>query len=439
MMGVEMARTLENVSFLVGDEKMIDRMPELPALEPFAADMIDMLNEVSHILMADHEAKQYPDVITYAFWIRKSSSIKLKERFYKKDESIHLGRGVAFHIAPSNVPVNYAYSLAVGLLTGNANVVRVPSRDFRQVEIINRAFQAALIQEKYGKLAPYVCLVRYERKKEVNDLFSSIADTRIIWGGDDTIAEIRKSSLPPRASEVTFADRFSLAVIDGQSYLGMDDKDKAQIAEGFYNDTYLTDQNACTSPRLVVWLGNSAGGLNEAKKEFWERLHKIVEKKYQFQPIQGINKLTSACLAAVAYAAYPMDSCEMSLKPDLLVSSMSENQKGSGVKVEPHADNVLVRVKIPQIIDGLMDLKNNSGYFFEYDCRDIMELKRLCDDKHCQTIAYIGNKEMLKPLLIAGIHGIDRIVPIGATMDFDLIWDGYNLYESLTRKIIYKL
>ena len=32
-------------------------------------------------------------------------------------------------------------------------------------------------------------------------------------------------------------------------------------------------------------------------------------------------------------------------------------------------------------------------------------------------------------------QGIDRIVPIGKTMDFSLIWDGYDLIETLSRKI----
>jgi len=38
-------------------------------------------------------------------------------------------------------------------------------------------------------------------------------------------------------------------------------------------------------------------------------------------------------------------------------------------------------------------------------------------------------------LVLSGIHGVDRIVPIGHTMDFDLVWDGYNLVERLTRNI----
>ena len=42
---------------------------------------------------------------------------------------------------------------------------------------------------------------------------------------------------------------------------------------------------------------------------------------------------------------------------------------------------------------------------------------------------------MLMPLLMSGVKGIDRIVPVGKTMDFDLIWDGNNLYERLTRII----
>lgn len=109
-----------------------------------------------------------------------------------------------------------------------------------------------------------------------------------------------------------------------------------------------------------------------------------------------------------------------------------------GVRIEPHADNLLVRVRLPRIMDGLMDLKDNSGYFFEYNCADILELKDLCDDRHCQTISYIGNREMLMPLLMSGIRGIDRVVPVGRTMDFDLIWDGYDLYGRLTRIIAIK-
>ncbi len=83
-----------------------------------------------------------------------------------------------------------------------------------------------------------------------------------------------------------------------------------------------------------------------------------------------------------------------------------------------------------------MDYRDNSGYFYEYDCKDIMDIGALCNDKRCQTLSYIGDKALFRPLIESGIKGIDRVVPVGKTMDFDLIWDGYDLTELLTRTVV---
>lgn len=42
---------------------------------------------------------------------------------------------------------------------------------------------------------------------------------------------------------------------------------------------------------------------------------------------------------------------------------------------------------------------------------------------------------MFDSLLEEEMSGGARIVPIGNVMDFDLAWDGYNLYEMMTRRI----
>ena len=275
---------------------------------------------------------------------------------------------------PSNVAVNYAYSFAAGFMTGNANVVRIPSKDFPQIPIINKAVNMAL--EQYPACRPYICFVRYGREQRINDALSSVADTRIVWGGDRTIAELRKSPLGPRASEITFADRYSLAVIDSDVYLAADNQPR--IADDFYNDTYLTDQNACTSPRLVVWCGSQTA---RARERFWSLLLERVQKKYEFQSIQGVNKLTNAFLAAAAQEGAHMISC---------------------------GDNRLVRVSLDHLFEGMMDFRGDSGYFYEYDCQDILDLKTVCDDTHCQTVSYIGDPKMFLPLLKAGVRGIDR-------------------------------
>ena len=396
-------KILDQVSYVTGSRNLACILSNIPAKHPFEERTIAFLNDVSKALLTDPEARRFSDVITFGFWIRKGSILKLRDCF-EETGSFRLGRGVVFHIAPSNVPVNFAYSLVAGILTGNANIVRIPTKDFEQVKIIVRAWNHVL--EQYEDMKPYSLLVRYGREKEINDMFSSFSDVRIVRGGDATIAELRKSPMPSRSSEITFADRYSLAVIDADYYL--EQTDKAKVAKDFYNDTFLTDQNACTSPRIIVWSGNR---IEEAKTEFWKRLHCLVKERYVIQPVQSVNKLASTCLIA---ARMP------------------------GCKIIEAQDNLIVRVVVPEIFRDLMEYKDNSGYFFEYDCADIMELRDLCDNKRCQTIAYIGDKDMVLPLIRAGVKGIDRVVPVGTTMDFDLIWDGYYLPALLTRTVAMK-
>ncbi len=402
-------RKLDKVRFLLGDIQTVMDMPSAPPLAPFSEEMIDFLDDLSKELMRSREARSFSDVVTLGFWLRRASVSKLKARFAADGENARIGRGVVFHIAPSNVPVNYAYSLFSGLMCGNANIVRVPTKDFPQVGIINAALRAVL--EKHKALAPYVALVRYERSREINDVLSSLCDVRVVWGGDATIAEVRNSPLPPRATEITFADRYSLAVLDADHYMGLlsgdeGEKTAARIASDFYNDTFLSDQNACTSPRIVIWTGRAR---KEAQGRFWDALYALVKEKYPFQKIQAVDKLSleyEACAAGLG--------------------KMREMEK---------TDNRLVRLQVYEASPRLMDYRGNCGYFYEYECEDILEIRDLCNDVRCQTIGVLGDGSLVGPVLRSGIKGVDRVVPIGHTMDFDLIWDGYDLVERMTRTV----
>lgn len=400
---------LDRVAYLVGDKSTVTALSRVTPKEPFADDIVEFLNELSRELMRNREAKAFSDVVTLGFWLRKSAVLSLKERFASGENILRIGRGAVFHIAPSNVPVNYAYSLFTGLLCGNANVVRIPSKDYPQVEVINKAIRAAL--EKYPDMRPYIALIRYDRDQEINDILSALCDVRVIWGGDATIAELRRSPLSPRATEVTFADRYSLAVIDSDEYMravgeDTDNRVKERIALDFYNDTYLSDQNACTSPRAVVWTGKAK---EEAKDIFWKSLSALTKEKYNFQPIQGIDKLSTEYMAAASG-----------------LGVMKQRSKG---------DNRLVRLQVRELSPKLMDYRGNSGYFYEYDCDDILQIRDFCDNTHCQTIGLLGEKALVEPLLRSGVRGVDRVVPMGHTMDFDLVWDGYDLVERFSRKV----
>lgn len=253
---------LTGLEYVVGDDKTLEEMPGFSALPPFADQVISFFNDLSKSIMKN--GRGYSDVMTFGFWCRKSALMAEKAKYSYLDR--RLGRGVVFHSTPSNVPVNFAFSFAAGLLAGNSSIVRLPAKDFPQVSLISDCIKDVL-STSHPNMAPYICMVKYPPSLEITNLFSKMCNSRVVWGGDATIAEIRQSPLQTRANEVNFADRYSFAIIEGDEFLKA--KDKVKIVMDFYNDTYLLDQNACTAPHIIIWLGKRK---DKAKELFWEIL-----------------------------------------------------------------------------------------------------------------------------------------------------------------------
>ena len=373
-------------------------------LRPFAEPVLAFLGDVSAALMRDREAKAYPDVITFAFFCRRAHLEQLRAEY---PESDRLGRGVTFHIAPSNVPVNFAYSLVSALLAGNACIVKASSQDFAQTRIICRAMDS-LLRAQHSALAPYVNVCIYPRERQdITEALSAECDARVIWGGDETVRRVRAAAIAPHAVEVTFPDRYSLLAVRAQAVLDMDDKQLAAAAQGFYNDTYLTDQNACTSPRLVYWLGEEE--VSQAQERFWQAVHAYASARYPVEPVVAVDKLTAAFRAALS-----LDQA----------------------KLQPMPDNTVVRVTADSLNDGIDDQRCAGGFFVEYAARTLDDLIPVAK-RRWQTLSYIGleAEEVRRFVADNGLYGIDRIAPVGHTMDFALTWDGYDLIRTLSRRI----
>jgi len=186
--------------------------------EPFSEEVVLFLDDLSKILVKDKRSHEFPDVATFAFFCRKSNILSIKKKYVDAGH-IRLGRGIVFHITPSNVPVNFAYSFLAGILAGNLNIIRVPSIRFTQVMIIIEAIKKVCERKCHEELSRKLILVRYDRQNTFTSECSSFCDVRIIWGGDTTINQIRENKLPSRAFDVTFADRYSLCAINADSFI----------------------------------------------------------------------------------------------------------------------------------------------------------------------------------------------------------------------------
>ncbi len=92
--------------------------------EPFNNQSIDFLSDFSKELKKEKKIYKYPDLIYLVFWTSYKKIGEAKKKFLSRN--IRLGRGLIFHICPSNVPTNFIYSFFFGLLSGNSNIVKVP-------------------------------------------------------------------------------------------------------------------------------------------------------------------------------------------------------------------------------------------------------------------------------------------------------------------------
>jgi len=395
--------TSDNIRYLVGSN---DTLTDRSGWEPYNAIACEFLNCLSQELLSDTEAKMYPDIISFAFWCRKANILKLKDEYAEKH--LRLGLGLVFHIAPSNVPINFAFSYAFSLLAGNSNIVRVPSKAFAQTEIVCRLIKKLLEISKFKVIANRNAFVKYDQDDEITGSFSIQSNARIIWGGDKTIRSVRKLPILDRGIEIAFADRYSFCVISAEGILNLSDNDMKKLATGFYNDTYLMDQNACSSPHLIVWLGD-APGISEAKNRFWNCVYEETVSKYELAPVNAIDKYTQLCENAI----------------DLeYISDFSRH------------GNYIYRMRLKDLPENMHALRGKCGYFYEYNTQDINTVAHIVNNKY-QTLTYFGvDKGMLSGFVMSnGLSGIDRIVPVGSALDISVIWDGYDLIRSLSRII----
>lgn len=387
---------MNGVNFVVGAE-VVSRTP----LSPFSTDAVAFFSQLSKNLLRLSESRRYPDITAFGFWCRKAN-LQAMEAMYP-DAETRLGRGLCLHIAPGNVPINFAFSYAFGLLAGCSNLVRLPSKSFPQVDLVCREIAALLPQ--YPEIEARTAMVRYPASDEITAHWSRQADARIIWGGDGTVAALRALPSSPRCVDVCFADRYSICLLDPNAIAQATEQTVDALAEQFYNDTYLMDQNACSSPQLVVWKTKCQTG----RQRFWDAVFRVARRQYSLQDAVSVDKYTQLLSDILCYDE---------------ISSVWKKE------------NFLYGVKLAALPEDTTGLRGKSGYFYEYQMKDWAELGKIVTEKY-QTVTYFGldAAEIHRFVMEHRLRGIDRIVPVGKALDIGIVWDGYDLIRTLSRQI----
>jgi hypothetical protein len=375
-------------------------------------DVIDFLNNLSLRLFAQPTVKGHAELFPLAFWLRKSNITQIINKYQARIQpfEVLVPRGLCFHIAPSNVDSIFLYSWALSMIAGNLNIVRVSDQQTEQMHLLFGCIRDELRNGKHKKIAQSNVVITYPHDEKISVFLSQRADVRCLWGGDNTINYFKTLATKPTTKDVVFSDKFSYSIINAESYQQLEATQLKEVAHRFYNDAYWFDQLACSSPRIVYFMGEK-GICENASQRFWKALQEeLAQQQYVDDVSTGMDKQVFLYQSMIRGLS-------------LLTPPQLKYNAPTVIRVEPSANRG--------------DEKHcGRGFFLECFLANLEDLVPWVEAKD-QTLSYWGfEKEAIQKLIVSiNGKGIDRAVPVGQALHFSSNWDGYILLTELTKCI----
>jgi hypothetical protein len=367
--------------------------------QSFAAERLELVARVSEKILKGGVQNRLPGVVHFAYWTRRSALKKLAADHQARLPAGCLARprGLVFHLPPQNVETVFLYSWVISYLAGNANLTRLPTALSSDMAGLLDLFLGAL--DAAGDASQM--FIRYPVNPQVNAALSAASDSRVVWGGDAKIDAFAPLPLRAGGKPIWFGDRRSLAMVKAEAVAALDAQARRALAERLHNDIFVFNQMACSSPQWMFVVGDDPAGAVDALME-------------------------DLSAAAVARGSAPPTSHVI----QKMVASMARAGQG-GVETVARRSNALTTI----LADGPAGAPNIGG--------GLLTLARARDfapvwaslAENIQTIVHFGFTPDELDAFARGLPplAVTRVVPAGAALDFDVVWDGYDLFSELTR------
>jgi hypothetical protein len=374
--------------------EQIFSLSPLPVFDPT---ILSFIQGLSACLLKDPQAKQLPELVALGFWLR---SANIQSMMAKDLGGISKALGTVMHFTPANVDTMFVYSWMCSLLMGNNNIVRVASAESQAKGLLMGLLDRVMSQAEHTEIAKRNAFISYAKESDCSALLCLQADARVIWGGDDSVNAIRALPCKPRCRDISFADRYSAALING---VAVDSEEKiVKLSSLLWKDTEPYAQQACSSPRVIFWLGDA--GLQQ---RVFEQIDVLAQRNASVANQLNNHLVTGQLLQSEGRAAKPL------------------------------VQNRICALPVTSLNEKMLAWHSGSGLFLVYQLDSVEQLAAMVDDK-LQTLSYwkIEKRSLLKLAQNPSIKGIDRIVPVGQALDFSTVWDGFELFKQLSRSIV---
>lgn len=187
--------------------------------------------------------------------------------------------GILFHIAAGNVDGLPAYSVIEGLLTGNINILKLPSGDNGvSVKLLSELVKCEPDLKNYIYVFDVPSTDTYSLEK-----FADIADAVVVWGKDEAIAAARKIA-DVKTKIISWGHKLSFAYVT----------EEAQEEELYQLALHIceTNQVLCSSCQGIFFDTDDKCKLEEFARYFFELFKKAnVEKGKADIGIRGRNTI----------------------------------------------------------------------------------------------------------------------------------------------------
>lgn len=177
--------------------------------------------------------------------------------------------GVLMHIGAGNVVALSVISIIEGLLTGNINILKLPSYEGG---ISIRLLKALVAIEP--ALKPYIYV--FDIPSSDTDSLATLAhlvDALVVWGSDEAIGGIRQLA-PAHLPLIEWGHRMSFAYFTDHDGIDGD-------IEALAKEICISDQQYCNSPQCVFYETEDREALHEFGRKL---LDALIEANNQYPP-----------------------------------------------------------------------------------------------------------------------------------------------------------
>jgi hypothetical protein len=362
------------------------------------------------------ELDEIPGIVFLRMWLRRGTLEPIVARELGSNSAdgswTDLGRakcrpfplGVVGHWPAGNVEIQPILSMTCALLGGNAALVRIPRSLVELTTILMEKLEQSDPNERLTRRI-FMAAFGHERR-DLHEAMARAVDGAMIWGGKESVLQVRSLPFPHWARLAVFGPRISVAAMDAATWSNPEEQKTWCLRMA--RDVWQFDQQACSSPQ-VLFIEKAA---DHSTAEFLSNLQRAFENENKAHPRRVIPAaLTSAI--TTARAAWLLDDVShraiFPMGPDwtLLLGAGSELP-------EPVQGKTLIVLEVDNLVDAVSKFDGNV-----------------------QTLGLgMADAEKEKNLaLLAGQRGVDRIVKLGRMHTFVPPWDGVDLIRPMVRMV----